>query len=63
MLCAMSIAQGGCGFPYFVYDYLCGWNPVDINIDHTILPSVDERELLNKVSWMGLIDVFIRLLG
>ena len=52
MLLAASIAQGGCGFPYFhksIYRYLCGHDPIHIDIDYSIISDRIIKELLAKV--------------
>ena len=46
MLLAASIAQGGCGFPY---RYLCGHDPIHIDIDYSIISDRIIKELLAKV--------------
>ena len=52
-LMAMSIGQEGSGFPYFsrsVYKYLCGVNPMNIEVEVEDVPDFDVKNLLHKVS-------------
>lgn len=49
---AMSLAQGGSGFPFFspcVFKYLCGVDISSIPIQHNQVPDPDAMELLEKV--------------
>ena len=51
-LMAMSLAQGGNGFPYFAtsfYQYICGKDVNDIWIDTDSVPDYEARNLLIKV--------------
>ena len=51
-LMAMSLLQGGSGFPYLappMYDYLCGENASSIKVSAEDVPNVDVTLLLQKV--------------
>ena len=50
VLIALSVAQGGSGFPHLcksVYDYLCGRDPNDIAIN--FIPDSEARSTVEKV--------------
>ena len=51
-LVAMSLLQGGSGFPYLappMYDYLCGEDASSIKVSAEDVPNVDVTLLLQKV--------------
>lgn len=52
-LMAMSLVQGGSGFPFFaqpMYEYLCGVDPSSVNISVNDVPNSDAALLLQKVT-------------
>ena len=52
-LMAMSLIQGGSGFPYLappMYDYLCGKDAISIEVSAEDVPSIDVTQLLQKVT-------------
>ena len=49
---AMSLVQGGSGFPYMappMYDYLCGVEIPSIKVAIDDVPSCEVRQLLQQV--------------
>lgn len=49
---AVSIAQGGSGFPFLckgVYQYLCGKEVSHIDVASTAIPDYDIQAIVDKV--------------
>ncbi len=50
---AMAVAQDGSGFPFFatcLYDYICGKDLTDIEVDIEMVPDAEAYILLSEVS-------------
>ena len=49
---ALSIAQGGFGFPYLfkgVYEYLCGKESTSVTVSASVIPDCAARSCVEKV--------------
>ena len=55
---AMSLVQGGSGFPFLappVYKYLCGQNIADISVTLEDISDIEISMFLTKVSILSLV--------
>ena len=54
-LIAMSLVQGGCGFPFLsdaTFEYICYGDATNVKVDPNDLPDGTLRTVINKVQYM-----------